>query len=113
IAFLDEPDLGDLYNFCPAEEGEPRRPERIDVEADRVLARFDGVEVAFRVSRRAGEPFIRLGGVIRNERRDHRVRLHVSLPSPVDRMIAGAPFELVERPLVSEGSLLATPSRPW
>jgi alpha-mannosidase len=113
ITFVDEPDVGDLYTFCPQDGAEAKRPERIDVDASRVVVGFDGVEIELRVSRRAGEPFIRLGGVIRNARPGHRLRLHLSLPERVDRAIAGSPFELVERPLVSEGSLLESPSPTW
>ena len=66
-----------------------------------------------RVTRRADEPFIRLEGTIRNGRPDHRLRLHVTLPGPTTTSIAGSPFELVERPLVSEGSDLETASPTW
>jgi hypothetical protein len=65
------------------------------------------------VTRRDGEPFVRLDGVIRNDRPDHRLRLVVILPSTVDRALAGAPFELVSRPLVGEGSGLEAASATW
>jgi alpha-mannosidase len=113
LRFLDEPDVGDLYNFCPQDDAEPQEPSEIRVDGSRVFVAFDGLEVAFRVSRRPGERFLRIGGEIRNDRPDHRLRLHVTLPEPAQRAIAGAPFELVERGLVSEGSELEVPSPTW
>jgi alpha-mannosidase len=103
IALFDEADVGDLYNFCPDEGASPLPPEDVAVEAQTATASFDGCTVAFRASRRAGEPFVRLEGAIDNARPDHRLRLIVTLPGPVDGAVAGAPFELVERGLTSEG----------
>ncbi|MGH2525980.1 MAG: hypothetical protein ACRDG2_04455, partial [Actinomycetota bacterium] len=65
------------------------------------------------VTQRADDPFFRLDGVIQNEREDHRLRLHVQLPNATDRAVAGAPFELVDRPLVGEGSSIETASPTW
>src|SRR5256714_15463467 len=59
------------------------------------------------------EPLLRVQGVISNARPDHRLRLHVALPAPARMVVAGSPFELVERPLVSEGSDLEAPSSTW
>jgi alpha-mannosidase len=59
--------------------------------------------VSFRVSRRPLEPFVRLDGSIENTESNHRLRLVVTLPTEVSGALAGAPFELVERGLVSEG----------
>jgi mannosylglycerate hydrolase len=56
---------------------------------------------------------IRLEGSIHNERPDHRLRLHVELPRPATRALAGAPFELVDRPLVGEGGEGEAPSATW
>ena len=92
----------------------PWGPAEVHVEGDAVRAWFDdGLEVEMRVTRRADEPFIRLEGTIRNGRPDHRLRLHVTLPGPTTTSIAGSPFELVERPLVSEGSDLEAASPTW
>ncbi len=51
--------------------------------------------------------------MIHNERPDHRLRLHVALPESAERSIAGSPFELVERPLVGEGSSIESASPTW
>lgn len=114
VRLFDEPDVGDLYNWCPADDDHRvSPPSSIAVEGRAFEAEWDGLRVDVRVSRRADEPFFRLEGIIQNEREDHRLRLHVELPDATDRAIAGAPFELVDRPLVGEGSSIETASPTW
>jgi alpha-mannosidase len=113
LAFFDEADVGDLYNFCPSDGGGAVAPERLAVDAGECVAGFDGVEVRLRVRRRPDEPLLRLEGTIANERPDHRLRLHIRLPRSADGTLAGAPFELVARPLVSEGGELEAASPTW
>jgi alpha-mannosidase len=114
VRFLDEPDVGDLYTFCFREQGQmPSPPDRVEVRGHEVEAMWDGLRILARVVRFEGEPFLRLEGVIHNERPDHRLRIHVGLPEPADRSLAGSPFELVDRPLVGEGSPNETPSSTW
>jgi hypothetical protein len=118
VAFTmeDEPDVGDLYNFCPAQDGQgPRRPTWTVLRGGRLVdAVFDdGLRVRTEVARVEGEPFLRLDGEIDNRRRDHRLRLRASFPQPALGSLAGSPFELVERPLLSEGSQLEAPSPSW
>jgi mannosylglycerate hydrolase len=114
LGFLDEPDVGDLYNFCPATEDQrPSPPTSVTVDGDVVTAAWDALEVEVRITRRDGERFVRLDGTIRNRREDHRLRLHVGLGAEVDHALAGAPFELVSRPLVGEGSEGEAPSPTW
>jgi alpha-mannosidase len=114
VRLFDEPDVGDLYNWCPADDDHRvSPPNSIAVEGRAFEAEWDGLLVDVRVSRRADEPFFRLEGVIQNEREDHRLRLHIELPHATDRAIAGAPFELVDRPLVGEGSSIEAASPTW
>ena len=100
LLFLDEPDVGDLYNYCYADEGQvPWAPAENRISGQTVTAWFDEkLEVEVRVSRREGESFLRLDGVSRNARPDHRLRLHIALDRQVDGALAGSPFELVRRP---------------
>ncbi len=116
LALADEPDVGDLYTFCPAEGAEgPTPPARLEIDEGRqtAVASWDALEVRLRISRREGEPFLRLAGEILNARPDHRLRLHVSLPRDADGALAGSPFELVHRAATSEGSDLEPPSPTW
>ena len=118
IAFTlrDEPDLGDLYNFCFEEQGRPARsPEwSVATEGSEVRADFDErLSVRMRVARREGEPFVRLSGEIDNRSPNHRLRIHVRLAEPAAGSLSGSPFELVERGLVSEGGELEAPSPTW
>ncbi len=106
----DEPDIGDLYTFCPG--GQARGPERLETDGRTVLAAWPGLEVRLRLRRLREEPFLRLEGAVRNERPDHRLRLHLRLPERATGSLAGAPFELVRRPLVGEGGL-EPPSPVW
>jgi alpha-mannosidase len=111
--FEDEADVGDLYNFCPAGGATPILARRITVDGPVVVATFEGLEVSFLISRLEGEPFLRLEGRVSNRRPDHRLRLHVALPEETSRVVAGSPFELVERGLVSEGSDREAASPTW
>ena len=114
LRLVDEPDVGDLYNFCYREPGQiPAGPMRVERLGHEVDVTWPGLRVLLRVTRRAPEPFLRLEGVIHNERPDHRLRLHVALPRVVSGSLAGSPFELVERPLVGEGSAGEAASPTW
>jgi alpha-mannosidase len=114
LRLFDEPDVGDLYNWCFADDQQsPSAPARVVVDGDRFEAAWEGLRVLCRVRKRSEEPFVRLDGVIHNARPDHRLRLHVGLPSPTGRALAGAPFELVDRPLVGEGSQGEKASPTW
>jgi alpha-mannosidase len=114
VRLLDEPDVGDLYNFCYAEQGQvPSSPVSLEIRDQDIVASWEGLQVQAQVARREGEPFLRLDGVIENERPDHRLRLEVTLPVTVDASVAGSPFELVRRPLVGEGSGLESASATW
>jgi len=118
IAFTlrDEPDVGDLYNFCYAEEGQRARMPAWTVDRAEGFAEaaFDeGLHVRMRLARKEGEPLVRLSGEIDNRRPDHRLRLHVRLAKPAEGSAAGSPFELVARGLLSEGGELEAPSPTW
>ena len=87
VRLFDEPDVGDLYNYCYAEEGQVSTgPGSIEIRGHEVIAAWDRLLVILRATRHADEPFVRLEGVIRNDRPDHRLRLHVALGRGVDRI---------------------------
>jgi len=114
LRFFDEPDVGDLYTFCPeALRQTPGAAGSLTIRGHEMIAAWDRLLLLARVTRRADEPFLRLEGVIRNERDDHRLRLHVGLPGRAGGSLAGSPFELVRRPLVGEGSPHEAASPTW
>jgi alpha-mannosidase len=113
ITLVDGPDEGDLYNFAPGEEGLPASPDDVTAEGAEVTATFDRLGVRVRFARREDEPFLRVSLAIDNRRPDHRLRLHVRLPRSATEVVAGSPFELVTRGLVSEGGELEAPSPTW
>jgi alpha-mannosidase len=114
VRFFDEPDVGDLYTFCHAEEGQvPSEPGSIEIRGHEIVAAWDRLLLIARATRRADEPFVRLEGVIHNDHPDHRLRLHVRLGAEADGSLAGSPFELVRRPLVGEGSEVEAASPTW
>jgi alpha-mannosidase len=113
IRLFDEPDVGDLYTWCPAEEDQQPIPPAAVSTDGAFDSKWDGLRVVILVRRPAGENFVRLDGIVRNERPDHRVRLQIRLPKGTDHAVAGSPFELVERPLVGEGSEGEAASPTW
>jgi alpha-mannosidase len=108
-AFEDEPDLGDLYNFCPADGATIWRP---DGAAARVLA--DGpliweLEVAcsapalsirtvVRLVRGSGR--IEFETVVENSGRDHRLRVAFPAGEVAGPVRAEGQFAVVKRALV-------------
>jgi glycosyl hydrolase family 38/alpha mannosidase-like protein len=113
LALVDEPDVGDLYNFCPSAGDVTDAPDRLTGDGAEITAGFDRLEVRLRFSRREHEPFLRVGVSIQNGRPDHRLRLHIRLPQAATSAVAGSPFELVTRDLVSEGGDIEAPSPTW
>ena len=114
IRFLDEPDVGDLYTFCWADEGQaPSPPERVESDGGAFRVEWDGLAIDGRITRAAGQPYLVVDGTVHNERADHRLRVLVGLATPAVSASAGAPFEIVERPLVGEGGEGEAPSPTW
>jgi mannosylglycerate hydrolase len=125
---VDGGDAGDSYNYAPPERDRlVDRPNTVEVRTAapgpvtgslEVVRSYtwpralDGeqrsdqsleVEVTTTVELRAGEPFCRLRVSFENPCRDHRLRLHVPLPHPVDRSWAEGQFAVAERGLSAEG----------
>ena len=125
---VDSGEAGDRYNYAPPPqdrlvdtpggvraqlvEAGPLRA-RLQVERDyrwpvglagarRAAAEVD-VTVVTRVELRAGEPFVRLRISFDNPVSDHRVRVHLPLPRPVDRSWAEGGYAVVERGVEGEG----------
>jgi alpha-mannosidase len=114
VRLLDEPDVGDLYTFCFAEEGQrPTPPASVRVRPGGFDAAWDGLTASVAVRRRIDEPVVVFEGEIDNARPDHRLRLSARLGGQADGSLAGAPFELVSRSVRSEGSDVEPSSPTW
>jgi alpha-mannosidase len=72
----------------------------------------DDLRVELWADRHPQDRYLLLSVRVRNDRSDHRLRLHVTLDEPGIGSVAMAPFEVVERPLVTEGGT-ETPSQTW
>lgn len=127
---VDGGDCGDSYNYGPpALDSLVTEPSRVSIEVletgsvravaritrhylwpealDRTLGGRSGelVEVPVHtfVELRHGEPFIRLRVQFTNYAADHRLRLHIPLPRPVQGSAAEGQFAITERSLTAEG----------
>ncbi|MGC5020729.1 hypothetical protein [Micromonospora sp. DT47] len=127
---VDGGDVGDSYNYAPpaADElvdkpravrtvlrhagplvavldvvREYRWPVAADVDAGSRAVGREPVVVTTRVELRSGERFARLRIEFDNRCDDHRVRLHLPLPSPARSSYAEGQFAVAERGLTAEG----------
>jgi alpha-mannosidase len=100
IAFEDEPDVGDLYTFCPG--GPVRRAELVGSEtlADGSL-RLEHELPGIRISTlaRAVPGRIELRTTVENEADDHRLRVFVPVADAGDAVRAESQFAVVRRPV--------------
>jgi len=110
LRIVDEGDVGDLYNFCPTGDAPPAEAS-YSAAGEGVFAEVGRVRVDLSATQWPDGSVVLLGS-IDNGGSDHRLRLHVALDGPVDGSIALSPFEVVERPLSSEGGT-ETPSPTW
>jgi mannosylglycerate hydrolase len=126
---VDGGDLGDSYNYSPPAHDELiDAPLSVEVEilesgpvraTARILARYawpervEGggqrrqgrteVDVTTLVRLHAGDPVVRVETSFANPARDHRLRVHLSLPSPTTSSTAECAFGTVVRGLEAEG----------
>jgi alpha-mannosidase len=102
LVFEDEPDVGDLYTFCPG--GEVRAAELVssrDVDGALVLEHeLPGVRIETTVRAVPGVDRLELTSVVENEADDHRLRVLVRSDSDADEVRAESQFAVVRRPLV-------------
>ena len=115
LRFEDEPDIGDLYTFCPAAGGRAWRSDARGVERSaRVLRRGAVSELELTTATQVGRGRVECRTVIRlidgverieleteivNRARDHRLRVVFPVPGAGETVRAESPFAVVERPL--------------
>ncbi|MBV8259013.1 MAG: hypothetical protein JO073_14470 [Actinobacteria bacterium] len=99
IHFEDEPDVGDLYTFCPG--GAVRTAELVESrrEGDALVLRHVLPAVWIETTARAVLDRIELTCVVENAAEDHRLRLFLPFPAADDTVRAESQFAVVRRPL--------------
>ncbi len=127
-ALVDGGDVGDTYSWCPPDDEQvvttPIAVCTRLVEAGPVRARIEitrryalathadatgrhgriEVEVVTTLELQAGDDFVRVRVAFDNHGvRDHRLRVHLPLPSPAATSVAECAFATVERGLTAEG----------
>jgi hypothetical protein len=130
LRIVDGGDFGDSYNYAPPaddrivdrpaaehvdvlESGAPRArllvertyewPRAVEPDGSRRSVETVSVPVQLHAELRAGEPFVRLRVAFDNRCSDHRVRVHVALPTHADHTRAEGQFAIVERAPHQEG----------
>jgi alpha-mannosidase len=101
LAFEDEPDIGDLYTFCPGGEAQTARLVESRSEGDASVLRHElpGVRIETTVRVVAGLDRVELTSVVENEADDHRLRVLVRSDAGADEVRAESQFAVVRRPL--------------
>jgi alpha-mannosidase len=104
LAFEDEPDIGDLYTFCPG--GEVRTAELVSSRTEHgalVLEHeLPGVTIETTIRHVNALPDrYEVTSVVENEAEDHRLRVFLRSGSGADEVRAESQFAVVRRPLSS------------
>jgi alpha-mannosidase len=101
LCFEDEPDVGDLYTFCPRGKTMSAhlvgtRRENDALVLDHELA---GIRIETTVRAAPGLDRVELTSVVENEAEDHRLRVLIRSEPGVDEVRAESQFSVVGRPL--------------
>jgi alpha-mannosidase len=100
IAFEDEPDLGDLYTFCPS--GKVRTAELVGRRGGGAVVlehELPGIRIETTIRPAEGLDRFELRTVVENEAEDHRLRVLVRTEGAADEVRAESQFAVVRRPL--------------
>jgi alpha-mannosidase len=100
LVFEDEPDVGDLYTFCPGGAaqravliGSRREGEALFLEHD-----LAGIRIATTARAVAGLDRIELTTVVDNDAEDHRLRVLIKVATDAREVRAESQFAVVRRP---------------
>jgi alpha-mannosidase len=100
IAFEDEPDLGDLYTFCPG--GAARTAELVATRDGVLEHELPGIRITTTIRHVDALPGrYELTTVVENEAEDHRLRVLVRSDSAADEVRAESQFAVVRRPVTA------------
>jgi alpha-mannosidase len=99
LAFEDEPDIGDLYTFCPS--GHVSQAELVSSRRDGnvLILEHELPGITIETTIRAVLGRVEMTSVVENEAPDHRLRLFVRSENNVSEVRAESQFAVVQRPL--------------
>jgi alpha-mannosidase len=102
LAFEHEPDVGDLYTFCPGGETTSARLVGSRREGDALVLEHElpGIRIETTIRAVPGLDRVELASVVENEAEDHRLRMLVRSDAGADEVRAESQFAVVRRPLV-------------
>jgi alpha-mannosidase len=102
LVFEDEPDIGDLYTFCPG--GETTSAElvssRPNGNAHLLEHELPGIRIETTIRHIPGLDRIEVTSTVENEAEDHRLRVLVRSQEAAEEVRAESQFAVVRRPLV-------------
>lgn len=108
LAFEDEPDVGDLYTFCPG--GDVRTAALVGSrrEGDALVLEHELPGVRIETTLRAMLDRVELAVVVENDADDHRLRAFIRAKHGAEAVRAESQFAVVRRPLAPP-----PPRVPW
>ena len=104
LVFEDEPDIGDLYTFCPAGKTSSAQlvASRHEDDAFVVEHELPGIRIETTIRFVKALPGrYELTSVVENEADDHRLRILIRSANDADEVRAESQFAVVRRPLVA------------
>jgi alpha-mannosidase len=101
LVFEDEPDIGDLYTFCPGGKTTPAElvSNRRNGNTQILEHELPGIRIETTI-RSVWLDRLEVTSIVENEAADHRLRLLVRSDTDVDEVRAESQFAVVRRPLV-------------
>jgi alpha-mannosidase len=105
LDFEDEPDIGDLYTFCPGGKATSARlvSSRRHGNTQVLEHELPGIRIETTIRAIAGLDRLELTSIVENEAEDHRLRVLVRSDSGAEEVRAESQFAVVRRPLVQPG----------
>jgi alpha-mannosidase len=103
LVFEDEPDVGDLYTFCPS--GGKASAQLTDIRREEgalvLVHELPGIQIETTIRAVPGLDRVELTSVVENDAEDHRLRVLVRSDDGADDVRAESQFAVVRRPLVT------------
>jgi alpha-mannosidase len=101
LGFEDEPDVGDLYTFCPGGKTTSARllSSRRHGNTQVLEHELPGIRIETTIRAIAGLDRLELTSIVENEAEDHRLRVSIRSDSSAEEVRAESQFAVVHRPL--------------